>query len=339
MFLPGSFYRYQNELEAELRAAVGESPSPLYDMMRYHLGWVDEKGQNQPSSGKLSRPTLCLLACEAVGGDWHSALPAAAAIELIHDFSLIHDDIQDESWERRNRPTVWKLWGEAQGINAGDAMYALAQLALLRLEEKGIASERTVSLSRQLNQACLRLCEGQYSDIEYESHLDIGVDHYLDMIDKKTACLFETSLYFGALLGTDNQAQISALGSFGANLGMAFQVQNDLEGIWAKGESGKKSPYTDITHKKKILPIIYALQKAEKEERERLVQIYGKAKMPAKDIAQVLRILDRTDARSYAEQMRDQYHLKAVEALAMAGTPPSFEQELREMAAFLLRGG
>ena len=92
-----------------MRAAVAAGSSPLYDMMRYHLGWVDETGLSQPNTGKLARPTLCLLACEAAGGDWRSALPAAAAIELIHNFSLIHDDIQDRSWERRNRPTVWKI--------------------------------------------------------------------------------------------------------------------------------------------------------------------------------------------------------------------------------------
>lgn len=339
MPFPNSFYRYQDELEAELRAAVGEGSSPLYTMMRYHLGWVNEKGQDQRSSGKMSRPTLCLLACEAVGGDWRSALPAAIAIELIHNFSLIHDDIQDQSWERRNRPTVWKVWGEAQGINAGDAMYALAQLTLLRLEERGIPLEKVVLLSRRLDQASLQLCEGQYLDLAYEDRLDIGTADYLDMIDKKTACLFEASLYLGALLGTDNESQVAALSAFGRTLGVAFQVHNDLQGIWGEEESSKKAPYSDIRNKKKTLPTIYALQNAGDEDRRKLTEIYGGAEMSTQDISRVLGILDRTGARRYAEGIRKHYHLEAVKQFAGTGIPESFQQELTQMAAFLLEQG
>jgi len=335
--LPNSFYRYRGELEAELRSVLGESTSPLHVMMRYHLGWVDEQGRDQETpGGKLLRPTLCLLACEAVGGDWHSALPAAAAIELTHNFSLIHDDIQDRGWERRHRPAVWRVWGEAQGINAGDAMYAMAQLALLRLEERGIPQEKVILVSHEINQTTLQLCEGQCLDIDYESYLDISIDNYLEMISKKTASLFECSLYFGALLGTDNQIQISHLRSFGRNLGMAFQMQDDLLGIWEKEEVTGKSPYTDIRDRKKTLPIIYALQKAEGEERERLLRVYGKARISAKDIAQVLHILDSLGARGYAEQIREQYYLQALQELKVAGVPLSAQQELGEVAAFLL---
>ncbi len=310
----------------------------MFHMMRYHIGWVDEKGLDQEGSGKLSRPTLCLLACEAVGGDWHSALPAAAAIELVHNFSLIHDDIQDRSYERRNRPTVWKLWGEAQGINAGDAMYALAHLTLLRLSDRGVAPEKVVLLSKQLNLTSLELCQGQYLDIEYESHMDVGVEHYLDMIGKKTAALFETALYFGAVLGTDNQAHVSSLRSFGRNLGMAYQVYNDLEGIWEKGESGKGSPYTDITHRKKTLPILYAIENAEPGEKETLIGIYNKAEVAGKDLESVLLILDRTDARAYAGQVRDLYHRQGVEELRSASIDSAFRQELEDTAAYLLGG-
>ena len=336
MLLPGPFHRYLPELEAELSAILGEDASPLYTMMRYHLGWVDEKGRRQQSPGKLSRPTLCLLVCEAVGGDWHSALPAAAAVELIHNFSLIHDDIQDGSLERRNRPTVWKLWGGAQAINAGDAMYVLAQLALFRLEEKGIPSKKIVLLSRQLNQASLQLCEGQYLDIEFEGHLKISVEQYMDMIGKKTASLFECSLCFGAMLATDNQSQISSLCSFGRNLGMAYQVENDLQGIWGKEEHSKESPYTDIKGRKKILPVIYALEKANDEERERLHRIYGKAALSTRDVSQVLRILDRTGSRAHAERVRDEYHRQSVKDLENAELPSSAQQNLKEVAAFLL---
>ena len=309
----------------------------MYKMMRYHLGWVDEKGEDQQSPGKMSRPTLCLLACEATGGDWHSALPAAAAIELIHNFSLIHDDIQDGSWERRHRPTVWKLWGEAQAINAGDAMYVLAQLALFRLEERNVPPPKVIMLSKRLNQASLRLCEGQYLDIEFERHLDITVDQYLDMIAKKTAALFEASLYFGAVLGTDNQDRINSLSSFGLNLGMAYQVQNDLQGIWGEDESGKSAPYTDIRSKKKTLPVIYTLHRAEGKDREALLEIYARPqKLAAGSVRRVMRIIDKVDAKRFAEQTRDDYYSHCLKDLDDALPDSTARHQLGEVAAYLM---
>ena len=336
---PSSFRRYLGDLEAELRSVLGDNPSPLYSMMRYHLGWVDAEGEAQPSPGKMSRPTLCLLACEAAGGDWHSALPAAAAVELIHNFSLIHDDIQDGSWERRHRPTVWKVWGEAQAINAGDAMYVLAQLALFRLDQKGTPLPKVILLSTRLNEASLRLCEGQYLDIEFERHLDITVDQYLDMIDKKTAALFAASLYFGALLGTDRQNQVRLLSSFGQNLGMAYQVQNDLQGIWGEEEDGKAAPYTDIRSRKKTLAIVYALHTATGGDRKALLHIYGRQTVTAANVARVVRILDRIKARAFAERMRDDFYSKCLKDLDRALPQSPARRQLRDVAAYLMGKG
>ena len=320
--------------------ALGESTLPLYIMMRYHLGWVDSRGCPQETSGgRRARPTLCLLACEGVGGDWHLALPMSAAIELMHNFTLIHDDIQDKSWERRNRPTVWKIWGQAQGINAGDAMHALTQLALLSLRKKDVPGEKIMLASNILSQTCLSICEGQYLDIEYEGSLNISLDNYSEMIAKKTASLFECSLYLGSLLGTDNQVQISHLRSFGNRLGMAYQVQNDLMGIWGGKEPGGKAPYTDIKYKKKTLPIIYALQRVEGEDREKLLSIYSKAKISTEDVAQVLHILDRLGARNYTEEVIEQYHLQALQELELAGLSSRAQRELKEVSAFLLDRG
>jgi geranylgeranyl diphosphate synthase type I len=337
MSLPSSFYRYQAEIEAELKSVVGERTLPLYAMLRYHLGWVDEQGLPQENQGgKRVRPTLCLLACEAVGGDWRSALPAAAAIELVHNFSLIHDDIQDKSWKRRNRPAVWKVWGEAQGINAGDAMYALAPLALLRLRKRGITQRKIMLASCLLNQASLKVCEGQYMDIDYENRLDISPDNYQDTISRKTVPLFECALHLGALLGTNNQKLVSQLCSFGRSLGLAFQMYDDVQGIWGEEEIMGKPLYTDIRYKKKTLPIIYAFQKAGGEEKERLLSIYSKARISAEDITQMLYILDSLGARSYMEGLIKQNYLQALQELKRAMLPLPAQQELAEVAAFLL---
>ncbi len=169
-----------------------------------------------------------------------------------------------------------------------------------------------------MNLASLQLCEGQYLDIEFERHLDITVDQYLDMIDKKTAALFAASLYFGALLGTDRRNQVSLLSSFGRNLGMAYQVQNDLQGIWGEEENGKAAPHTDIRSKKKTLPIVYALHATSGEDREALLDIYGRQKITAANVARVVRILDRINARAFAERMRDDFYRKCLKDLDKA---------------------
>jgi geranylgeranyl diphosphate synthase type I len=183
------------------------------------------------------------------------------------------------------------------------------------------------------------LCEGQYLDIEFERYLDVTVDQYLDMIDKKTAALFAASLYFGALLGTDRQNRVSLLSSFGRNLGMAYQVQNDLQGIWGEEESGKAAPYTDIRSKKKTLPIVYALREASGEDQEALLDIYSRQKITAANVARVVRILDRIDAKAFAERMRDDFYRKSLRDLDKALPHSPAKRQLGEIAAYLMGKG
>src|SRR3989441_5346125 len=141
-------------------------------MIRYHLGWEDAEGRPQDVGGKGLRPTLCLLACEAAGGDWHRALPVAAAVELVHNFSLIHDDIQDRDSERHHRPTVWSIWGEAQAINAGDALLLLARLFILRLPDGGVSDSVALEAARMLDEGTLEMVEGQTLDLTFERSPD-----------------------------------------------------------------------------------------------------------------------------------------------------------------------
>jgi hypothetical protein len=192
---PFAFKRYRAAIDTELRAVLDDRQSPLYDMMRYHLGWVDEQGNPiKASPGKALRPTLCLLACEAVGGAWYKALPAAAGMELLHNFSLIHDDVQDDDRERRHRPTVWSIWGKPQAINAGDALATIAGLALIGLAQRGVPAAKQLLTTRLMYEACLTTIEGQYLDISYESRFDVVVGDYLEMIERKTAILIARSL-------------------------------------------------------------------------------------------------------------------------------------------------
>jgi geranylgeranyl diphosphate synthase type I len=329
--------RFRPVLEAELKYVVGRASLPLYDMMRYHMGWVDQSGRTlEGTAGKRLRPVLCLLACHALGGEWRQVLPVAAAVELVHNFSLIHDDIQDSSTERRGRPTVWHIWGQPQAINVGDAMHALALSSLLRLEDTGTAHSKMVRAARIMGEASLKLSEGQYRDISYESNLDIKVSDYLAMISGKTAALFSCSLEIGAIMATDNESDISRMKSFGHALGMTFQVHDDVISIWGDERTTGKSSASDIRMKKKTLPVVYGLETATGRDAERLWEIYQKDILDPADVKDVMQILDKLDARGYAQDMSKTYFNEALTELNEVDIAQPEKAELEAVAAFLL---
>jgi geranylgeranyl diphosphate synthase type I len=335
--LPDFVSSHHDKVQAELKQIIGGNASALYSMLRYHLGWQDENGHlYYEKSGKLVRPTLCLLSCQAVGGSISQILPAAAAIELIHNFSLIHDDIEDTSYERHHRPTVWKLWGQSQAINAGDSMLTLACLALLRLKQNGVADGKIIHSAQMLTETCLQLCEGQYLDIAYENRLDITIDDYLNMITKKTAALIAASTSLGAYLGTEDEETVNYLHQFGRELGLAYQIRDDFLGIWGVEQSTGKSAESDISQKKKTLPVVYGLQNSKGEDREKLTKLYSQEYIQGKDISEVVRILDQLGARDYARELTEQYYHRALAQLDASKLELARQAPLREAARFLV---
>ena len=243
--------RWLPRVEEEMReilAAPHAAHAAHYAMMHYHLGWADEALQPLAvSSGKRIRPLLCLMACEAVGGNPADAIPAAAAVEILHNFSLVHDDIEDGDETRRHRPTLWALWGVPQAINVGDGMFALAYKALLRMGRRADGTESfpaahgALEAADLFSEACIRLTEGQHLDLSFEERVDVSSSEYLQMIEGKTAALIAGSTALGALFGGAEQRQEQLLGSFGRNLGLAFQIQDDILGIWGDPARDGKS--------------------------------------------------------------------------------------------------
>jgi geranylgeranyl diphosphate synthase type I len=335
--LPESLTSYRSAVRVELKETIDSCPPALRNMLQYHMGWQDEQGHScSRGSGKFIRSTLCLLSCQAVGGDTSQAMPAAAAVELIHNFSLVHDDIEDASYGRHHRPTVWKLWGQSQAINAGDALFTLAYLALLKLKEKGVADEKIVSSAEMLSLACLELCEGQYLDVEYENRLDITVADYLGMTARKTAALLAVSASLGAYLGSENNKVVDSFHLFGRELGIAYQICDDILGIWGAEESVGKSA-GDISQRKKTLPVVYVLQSSDAEARKRLGKFYSQKSIDGEDIIEVTNILDRLGARDYAENLAEQYYCKALAQLEATGLDTSRQTPLKETACFILK--
>lgn len=327
---------YLIAVEEEMKASVAvseEALAPYYGMILYHLGWMDQDfSPRRQGSGKRVRPLLCLLSSEASGGDWHQALPAAAALELTHNFSLIHDDIEDKSLERRHRATVWSLWGQAQGINTGDGLFVISRLALHRLLDRGVPAERTARAFKVLDEACLKLTEGQYLDIAFEDQDTIGVETYLQMISKKTAALIGCATHLGALLGTEDQEAIESYHSFGHQLGLAFQIIDDLLGIWGQQEVTGKGVGEDIVNKKKSLPVVYALEKGDGELRD----IYRQERIGLEESRAVMDRLEHLGAREYARQQATHHWRLALESLEQTRRSNEAQDKLRDLARFLI---
>ncbi len=250
-------------LERELQRQIGHINStgakPFHEMLAYHMGW-SRTGTKQPSAGKRVRPLLVLLVCEAVGGRWRRALPAAAALELVHNFSLVHDDIQDNSPTRRGRPALWKLYGTALAINAGDALLTIANQAVLGLDRDQDASQ-ILRVARVMQKACLDLTRGQYLDLAHQNTSQLSLRQYWSMIDGKTAALLSACTESGAILGGASKHVQRGYREFGRLLGAAFQVQDDILGIWGSESATGKSAASDLAEGKLSLPVVYGLRR------------------------------------------------------------------------------
>jgi len=331
------------DIEFEMAAVIDERGGrarPLYEMLTYHLGLDGESGPR----GKRMRPLLGLLAYESLTGDYRPALPGAAAVELGHNFSLVHDDIEDADRERRHRPTLWALWGVPLAINAGDALFALSRLALYRLLEDGFSERRVLALMRVYDETCLALCEGQYLDISFESRTDVTVDAYLEMIGKKTAALVGASVQAGAILATDDADVVEAYRRFGYDLGMAFQMADDVKGsFWATADSGKPEA-GDVRKRKKTLPLVWALEHAGPDDRDRLAVIYAPrgddgdatglvehAPLDDAQVGEVLAILERSGAREHALSEARRYRDLALAHLERLPCAPERRRELADL--------
>jgi geranylgeranyl diphosphate synthase type I len=332
---------YLEAIEAEMQAVfphtIDPSLAPFYGMMAYHLGWQDRGFRpTRERTGKRLRPLLCLLACKATTGAWKQALPAAAAVELLHNFTLIHDDIQDHSPLRRGRPTVWKLWGVPQAINAGDGLFVLARMALFRMRRQDIPESKILQAVEILDRAILRICEGQYLDLFFEGRLDVDESAYTTMIACKTAELLETSVHLGVLVGGGDHEAILLWRAFGRALGMAFQIQDDFLGVWGDESHTGKPAAADIYGRKLGLPVVYALARTAGDDRSLLERVYGgEGPVQEEDVAAILEILERVGARTHIKQRAATYHKQALVSLQALPDSPA-RHVLEQMAQALL---
>jgi geranylgeranyl diphosphate synthase, type I len=316
------------ELKKQVRRLAGPDSRPFHEMLTYHMGWSGtlQKGQG----GKRIRPLLTLLTCASVSDRWREAAPAAAALELLHNFSLVHDDIQDNSPTRRGRPTLWKKVGTPLAINAGDALFTIAgqaALDLTRAYEPGVV----ITASAILQQACLDLTKGQYLDLYHQNAGRLTVRSYWTMINGKTAALLAACTHLGALLGGAGPASCEDYSKFGQLVGLAFQVEDDLLGIWGDEKRTGKSADTDLAEGKLSLPVVYALEK-----HRPFGQVWRDARGRRRNARRLRTLLEQAGAREYATRQAEKLTGDALALLNKLQPKGEAGAGLRELTEHLL---
>ncbi|WP_176611321.1 polyprenyl synthetase family protein [Actinomadura sp. WMMB 499] len=332
-------------VDGALRAAVGRLDPRTYRVAAYHLGWADAEGHPRAApAGKALRPALALLSARAAGAAQESALPGAVAVELTHAFSLLHDDIMDGDLTRRHRPAAWAVFGEADAILAGDALLSLAVEVLL--EAPGQGSARA---ARALSAATRRLIGGQARDLEFESRRTVSLDECVAMASDKTAALLACSCSIGAVLDGAPEPLCTALAEFGADLGIAFQLVDDLLGVWGDPEITGKPALSDLRSRKLSLPVVAALN-AGTAQSERLAELYaapgsdgadgdadGESGDGAEDarLEEMARLVEAAGGRAWAEAEAGRRIERAAARITSAGLPTAIRAEFLHIADFV----
>lgn len=329
--------RYLPLLEADLQDFLSfpvDAPPDFLGMLRYHMGWCDETGASvEAAGGKRVRPVLTMLVCEAVSSDPSPARPAAAAVELIHNFSLLHDDIEDQSPTRRGRPTAWTIWGEALAINAGDTLFTLAFLAIPKLTPATADPALLNQMWSMLGDICLELTRGQHLDMSFEGREDVTTEEYINMVRGKTAALLSGAAALGALAGGASPKVQGHYRDFGQSLGLAFQVIDDILDIWGDPALTGKESAVDIRQRKKTLPVLYGLARSEE-----LRHLYA-SPQPFTDgqVDQAVALLDEAGARTYAENLARRYTDETLESLTAASPAGPAAEALHQLVYQLLK--
>ncbi|MFN2147214.1 MAG: polyprenyl synthetase family protein [Anaerolineales bacterium] len=319
------------KIEGELldsATAIRQGPAVgMYELIAHHMGW----DQGKASGGKRIRPLLTLLCCAAAGGEWQLALPAAAAVEWLHNFSLIHDDIEDQSSTRRGRETLWAKAGTALAINTGDALFALSRLSIQDVHDGAIRSDRALKMLHLLDRTALSLCEGQHLDMRFESENEVTPAEYMVMIGGKTSALIACACEMGAMLSPASDSQQACYREFGRNLGLAFQMQDDILGIWGEPEKTGKPSGDDLRIHKKTLPVILGL------ERSATFRAAWQKPPGHFDLKELISALEEAGIQQMVQSMADEYSRTALLALEDASPEAPAENLLRNLLGSLLR--
>ncbi|MDY9922908.1 short chain isoprenyl diphosphate synthase IdsA [Methanobacterium sp.] len=316
--------RYSADIDQEITRALETVDPEALQQASEHL---------VKAGGKKLRPSLVVLSSEAVGGPVGSALKTGAAVELIHTFSLIHDDIMDQDEKRRGKPSVHVLWGEPMAILAGDTLFSKAFSTVLKSEEDGVAPEKILPALHTVVDSCVKICEGQAMDMGFAERTDVREEEYLTMIYKKTAALIAAATKAGAILGGGTPEQVEALAEYGRLIGMAFQIQDDYLDVASSEEDLGKPVGSDIVEGKMTLLVVHALSQATPDDRERLLTILKEE--GDENVSEAMDILEKYGSIHYAWKVAQEDVNQAKKLLDILDDSPAKESLLR-VADFVL---
>ncbi|HSZ29216.1 MAG TPA: family 2 encapsulin nanocompartment cargo protein polyprenyl transferase [Pseudonocardiaceae bacterium] len=322
-------------VEPALRAAVGTLPCSMSRIAGYHFGWWNEHGQSYRApekadnahGGKAIRPTLVLLSAQAVGGVPAAAVPAAVAVELVHNFSLLHDDVMDADLTRRHRPTAWSVFGRNAAILAGDALLTLA-LDVLAASGHPAATRGT----RMLSAAVQDLLDGQCADLAFEQRAEIKLAECLRMAERKTAALMGCACAVGAAFGAASPERVQYLRGFGDHLGLAFQHVDDLLGIWGDPSVTGKPVYSDLHSRKKSLPVVATLTSDTPAGHELAALYHHQEPLSDTDLVHAAELIDLAGGRAWSQTQIENLLTQAMRDLHSAHPTRQAAAELGALA-------
>lgn len=313
-----------------LREAVDRLPDPVRHVARYHFGWCDAQGQpiemTDSVGGRAVRPALALLSATAVGGTVEQAVPVACAVELVHNFSLLHDDLMDRDPTRRYRAACWSMFSASAAILAGDALLALA------FDVLGRSGRSADTHNTMLAGILLEMVDGQGADISFEERIDVDLAEYTRMAAGKTGALLGGACALGASAGGGRPDQVEYLRGFGEHLGLAYQCLDDVRGIWANPLATGKAPRSDLVNRKKTLPVVATLCSDSPAGRELAEFYHGDGPLPAADVARAATLIEIAGGRDWTEARAVEHLQRAMNCLRSADVAAQAEAELAELA-------
>jgi geranylgeranyl diphosphate synthase type I len=328
--VPAALRRLLAPLHQALRSSAPSPGTRIGAMSSYHLGWTDAQGQpGSAGAGKYVRGCLALWAGEQCGGEAADAVPAATAVEWIHNFTLVHDDIQDGDVERRHRPAVWVVWGSAQAINAGDGMHALAYRALLSGRDRPATRLRAAAA---INDAIVAVIEGQCLDLALEGRIDTTVATYLQLARAKTGALIGGALEAGAVMGGADSRRATLLRRAGLEIGVAFQVRDDWLGAWGDSAVTGKGCRGDLARRKITYPVVAAQSRLRGAPLRELRRLY---RQPGGDEDTILALLEEGGAQTAVAEELERRSQSAMRLIGMCGLKASAVDDFQSIVDFV----
>ena len=326
--------KLNSSINTVLHKNTKSNANGLYEMMAHHISGRTNPMSENHSNDFNSYGILCLTSCEATGGNWEKAIPAAMAIEFINGFLEIHDDVAHGNPNRESTESVWWKWGPAQAINAGDAMHSMARLAIFDLRGSGISDEMTFKILSTIDNACLKLCESKFNDLDAVEKLNIDIEFYLNNKRSHHSFLYECGMSIGSIISGASDQIKDNLSKAGLELGTATTICNEIKLFWDT-EKQSDQMVSELLNKKKVLPVIAAFSTDNASLKRRLGEIYLKRVLEPKDIVSIKSLLDEENTQQYCEKLLSVHISKYNTLIDNCNLPESFSGIFKQIIKIL----